>query len=46
MCLNHLKVLPDFLLEKARVFLQGLSELGNTVADSQQLHRVPIMVPR
>ena len=34
-----------FVLEEAGVFLQSLSEFGNVVADSQQLHRVAIVVP-
>lgn len=45
-CFIHLKVIFDFILEEVRVFLQGLSEPGNTVTDLQQLHRVAIMVPQ
>lgn len=44
--LIHLKVVFDFVLEEARVFLQGLSELRNTLVDLQQLHRVAVMIPR
>lgn len=36
----------DFVLEEARVFLQGLSELRNALVDLQQLHRVAVMIPR
>ena len=36
----------DFVLEEARVFLQGLSELRNTLVDLQQLHRVAVVIPR
>lgn len=43
---SHLKVMLHFLLEEVRVFFQGLSELGNAVADLQQLHGVTVMVPR
>lgn len=44
--LIHLKVVFDFVLEEARVFLQGLSELRNALVDLQQLHRVAVMIPR
>lgn len=42
---THLKVVPDFILQESRVFLQSPSELRNTGVDLQQLHRVALVVP-
>lgn len=44
-CFIYLKVVFDFVLKEARVFFQGLSELCNAVADSEQIYRISIVVP-
>lgn len=44
-CLSHLEVLPDFVLQEVRVFLQGLPEARDALVDLQQLHRVAVVVP-
>lgn len=43
--LTHLEVVLHFVLQEARVFLQGFSELVHAVIDLQQLHRVAAVVP-
>jgi len=42
----HLEVVLHFVLQEARVLLQGPSELCHAVAELQQLHRVAPVVPR
>lgn len=41
----YFEVELDFVLKEAWVFLQRLSEPGHAFTDSQQLHRVAVVVP-